>query len=209
MKKRIFTLIELLVVIAIIAILAGLLLPTLNNARLAASRSSCLNNMHQIQLYMAQYTLDFDGWYPYAESKCEWEDGTSGWSNKLRVIGGLQKKMLRCPKEVTREYSYSLNCNEIYHNIGDFGSWRTTMFAKSKTSLTQLILLEESDETKEFEATDSDQDNYTQSTTPSEAHRRHGNFVFLFVDGHAESHKNFDKNIMSYYTNEMNEWQEP
>ena len=58
---RRFTLIELLVVIAIIAILASLLLPSLNNAKDQGRLSTCTNNLRTMTMANTMYIDDFNG----------------------------------------------------------------------------------------------------------------------------------------------------
>ena len=60
-----FTLIELLVVIAIIAILAGLLLPSLAKAKEQGRSTACKSNMHQIVLGMLLYADDSRDYLPW------------------------------------------------------------------------------------------------------------------------------------------------
>ena len=59
-----FTLVELLVVIAIIALLMGILLPTLGRVRMLGYRIVCMSNVRRLGVSMMLYLGDSDDYFP-------------------------------------------------------------------------------------------------------------------------------------------------
>lgn len=71
-KLSAFTLVELLVVIAIISVLAGMLMPALENAIDSARQIKCLNNQKQIGMSFMMYSDDHDGYVVLTDGNYSW-----------------------------------------------------------------------------------------------------------------------------------------
>ncbi|QDT65450.1 DUF1559 domain-containing protein [Calycomorphotria hydatis] len=86
-----FTIIELLVVIAIISILIALLLPAVQQAREAARRSQCLNNMKQVGLAVHNFHDTFRE-LPYATlDRLEGDDSDTWQTGFVQILPFLEK----------------------------------------------------------------------------------------------------------------------
>ena len=106
-----FTLIELLVVIGIIAILAAILLPTLEGARSRARRAQCLSQLKQIGIAFHSFAHDHNNLFPMAVStslggSLEFALGNNALdhSTAFRHFQTLSNhlvdsRMLRCPRD--------------------------------------------------------------------------------------------------------------
>ena len=104
-----FTLVELLVVIAVIAILAAMLLPVISAAKKRSQRTTCLNNLRQINLGTRIYADDSHDAPPSPGSAAASTDMMllySGYKDLMKNYVGLngasspQDKLFACPADV-------------------------------------------------------------------------------------------------------------
>lgn len=101
-RRQGFTLIELLVVVAIIAIVISLLLPAVQQAREAARRTQCKNNLKQIGLALHNY-LDAHSVFPPSFCIGAAKGGT--WSIHARILPFVDQANVYTHADLTVSYS--------------------------------------------------------------------------------------------------------
>lgn len=141
-RSRGFTLVELLVVIGIIALLMGILLPSLNKARAMSRQSKCLSNLRQIGIVNSMYANEWKGWclpghWGWSPPAPGWTGSTTppatfvpgvtdtwhGWAN----VWDFQKNLSaqRNGRNLTTYFPASLMCPDatVCYTIGAYGGY--------------------------------------------------------------------------------------
>ncbi|MBD3675994.1 MAG: DUF1559 domain-containing protein [Planctomycetaceae bacterium] len=155
--KRGFTLIELLVVIAIIAVLVALLLPAVQQAREAARRSSCKNNLKQIGLAMHNYHDTFNS-LPGSPQACTHDSGTrkcwEGWSGLAMILPFVDQASLY----------QKLNFNRYWYDGGASDQTRNEFWVRN--SVIQTFLCPSDPVSSSFPHSSSSPSSYSLSAGP-------------------------------------------
>lgn len=148
-KRRGFTLVELLAVIGIIAVLVGMLLPSLTKARESARRVSCASNMRQISLAWMNYATRDAGRLIGSSTTSPWD-----WVSTNDVATGITAGRLyeelknpavyKCPSDEVFVWSYAMS--GLLNGEAGYGDRPSlTKISQIRRPAEALLLVEEAD----------------------------------------------------------------
>ncbi len=197
-RPRAFTLIELLVVLSIIAVLFGMLMPALGEARRSAAATRCLAQMRTLAQFAGFYADDYDDHMPrsmhssYAHRTQPWGYAFSEYARGVPYSSddaswrALLHGLYRCPLDLSNQtWSYGFN---VYYelSVSETGArtWRLRASIPRPTDTVVFCELNESTTADHAMA-----HYWVRYDAPPEIDtRRHGTTTGVaYLDGHAAS----------------------
>jgi prepilin-type N-terminal cleavage/methylation domain-containing protein/prepilin-type processing-associated H-X9-DG protein len=195
-----FTLVELLVVVSIIAILATIALQVGKSMTDRGNSTKCVNNLRQIGMAIAQYSMENDGYLPYSSSTASNSLGFSHYEEPLPILLNVgtnsssfktstaynkptAKHPFNCPSCKTINRTYAANRHAL--SFQGQGAYPLRKLS-SMNDLSRLILI--ADDTGGDPAPNNGgQDYFDKSNYLSRIGTRHnGKANMLFADFHIE-----------------------
>jgi len=119
-RRNAFTLVELLAVITIIAMLAGMISPSLQRVRAKAETTACQSNLRQIGTAVWLYIPENGNKFPSINNPWGTQYFTNeGATNLLGALGpyGLTAKVLACPADLRSKESYYRRYTNSYEYL--------------------------------------------------------------------------------------------
>ena len=127
--RRATSLIELLVVIFIIALLIGMLVPSLKRSMNLARSTVCMHNMREIGQCLYAYRTDFDGWLPVSPPPSQVARATSEvWFQKLWPAYMPDARVLACPEDPFRFRMLRASHDIDHPEVVDYPSYGINSF---------------------------------------------------------------------------------
>lgn len=223
-----FTLVELLVVIAIIALLMGIVLPSLAGARDTAKTMHCSVNLRSIGQALLMYADDNDEWFPSTTGWHTWEGNGSngdsagqGWTEQLREYMSTQEVYVDKSRPLT-PFAYFLqgryplaliNRSTMPWQPGRPLSVRmpavffTTQFVLGGDNMNPLAFPEPYGIALNPPNCDMDDAEFPMCFVGQDELKPHrGTANLLFMDGHVDGFRRYEQGRMTWDGREMRDW---
>jgi prepilin-type processing-associated H-X9-DG protein len=139
-----FTIIELLVVVTVIALLVGILAPSLATARRAAKRTTCGGQLRQVGIGMRSYLMESNDVLPRAVATPEANDlGLPSIADVLFRHVGEQPKVFKCPADPENYFGRFGTSYEYHQDVGGYNLRDTTWVMHGFKKVNEIWLLKD------------------------------------------------------------------